>query len=270
MMRAVLIAPLLWLLALPAWADARMTVLVDLMELREAAAILRDEGQIHAGTLNQDMLGGQGGPGWQMQVDTIYDSERMVEMVRQAMEERLESADLEAAIGFYSSDLGGRVIELENAARAAISDAEVEDAARARFAEIEGSDDPRLAQITRLVDAADMIDRNVTTALNSNFQFLRGLLDGGALSDSEEDLLADVGTDVDAVTEDTTAWVYAYMLLAYHPLEEAELARYADFAETEAGRALNQALFDGFGRAYEDISYALGRAVALNMTAEEL
>lgn len=269
-MRFLLIAPLMWLLALPAWADARMTVLVDLLELREAAVILRDEGLTHAETLNQDMLGGQGGPGWQMQIDTIYDSGRMAEMVRRALETTLEEPELEAAIAFFSSDLGARAVGLENAARVAISQPEVEEAARGRFAQLEDTDDPRLAQITRLVTAGDMIDRNVSTALNSNFQFLRGLRDGGALSDSEDDLLADVGADLDAVTEDTTGWIYAYMLLAYHPLTEAELARYADFAETDAGRAVNQALFDGFGRAYEDISYALGRAVALNMTAEEL
>ncbi len=72
------------------------------------------------------------------------------------------------------------------------------------------------------------------------------------------------------MTEDTSVWVYAYMLLAYYPLDDAEVARYATFAETSAGRALNRALFDGFGRAYEDASYALGRAVALNMVAEDL
>ncbi|NUH64234.1 DUF2059 domain-containing protein [Sulfitobacter sp. S0837] len=270
MRRSLLIAPLLWLLALPAWSDARMTVLVDLLDLREVAAILRQEGQAHASTLNQEMLGGQGGPGWQMQVDTIYDPDRMVEMVRRALEETLQDDALEAAIAFYSSDLGGQVIEMENAARAAISEGAVEDAARERFAELDGTDDPRLAQITQLLIAGDMIDRNVSTALNSNFQFLKGLRDGGALADSEEDLLADVSADLDRVTEDTRAWLYAYMLLAYHPLDDAALSRYIEFAQSEAGRAVNRGLFKGFGKAYEDISYALGRTVALNMTAEEL
>lgn len=270
MTRSLLIAPLLWLLALPAWADARMTVLLDLLELREVAAILQEEGQAHADALNQEMLGGQGGPGWQMQIDAIYDADRMIEMVRRALEETLTEEALEAAIAFYSSELGGRVIEMENAARAAIAQPDVEEAARARFAELDGTDDPRLAQIARLITAGDMIDRNVSTALNSNFQFLRGLRDGGALSESEEDLLADVSADLDQVTEDTRAWLYAYMLLAYHPLQEADLARYIDFAQTEAGRAVNRGLFKGFGAAYEDISYALGRTVALNMTAEEL
>ncbi len=269
-MRAWIFAPLLWLLTLPAWADARMTVLVDLLELQEAAVILSDEGLSHAEALNQEMLGGQGGPGWQMQVESIHDAGRMVEMVRRALEETMTPDEVETAIAFYSADLGSRIVALENAGRAAIADREVELIARANYGVLAGDHDPRIALVRRLIDAADMIDRNVSTALNSNFQFLRGMRDGGALEDSDEDLLADIGTDLDAVTEDTSVWVHAYMLLAYHPLSDAEIEDYATFAETDAGRALNRGLFDGFGKAYEDISYALGRAAALNMVDERL
>ncbi|MFG6516784.1 DUF2059 domain-containing protein [Sulfitobacter sp. 1A13496] len=269
-MRAWVFAPLLWLLALPAWADARMTVLVDLLELRQAAVILGNEGQAHAEVLNQDMLGGQGGPAWQMQVESIHDPERMVEMVRRALEETMTAEEVEKTIVFYSTELGRRIVGLENAARAAIAEPEVEQIARANYGVLAGDGDPRVTLIRRLIDASDMIDRNVGTALNSNFQFLCGMRDGGALEDSDEDLLADVGADLDAVTEDTSVWLHAYMLLAYHPLSNAEIAQYAAFAETPAGRALNRGLFDGFGRAYEDISYGLGRALALNMVAESL
>lgn len=269
-MRAWVLAPLLWLLALPVWADARMTVLVDLLELRQAAVILSDEGQAQAETLNQEMLGGQGGPGWQMQVESIHDAGRMLETVRRAMEETMTPVEVEQAIDFYSTALGGRIVGLENAGRAAIADPEVEQIARANYGVLAGDHDPRVALIGQLIDAADMIDRNVSTALNSNYQFLRGMRDGGAMEDSDEELLADVGADLDAVTEDTSVWMHSYLLLAYHPLREAEIAQYTEFAETPAGRALNRALFDGFGRAYEDISYGLGRALALNMVAESL
>lgn len=269
-MRALLFAPLLWLLALPALADARLTVLVDLLALREAATILRDEGQAHAETLNRDMLDGRGGPGFQAQLGQIYDVERMVETVRKSLAEGMEPAEIEAAIDFYASDLGARIIQYENSARATISDTVAEAAAREQYVLSRDKEKAKIAQIDRLIEAGDMIGRNVSTTLNSNFQFLRGLSDGGALDDSEADLLADVAGEWDAVTEDTDGWLHAYMLLAYHPLDTEALSAYADFAETEAGRALTSALFAGFGRAYEDISYALGRAVALNMTAEDL
>ena len=41
------------------------------------------------------------------------------------------------------------------------------------------------------------------------------------------------------ITEDTTAWLYGYMLLAYSPLSDDELATYVAFAQTEAGQSLN-------------------------------
>jgi len=43
-----------------------------------------------------------------------------------------------------------------------------------------------------------------------------------------------------------------------------------NFMKTRAGRALNAAIFDGFGAMYGYISYTLGRAVALNMVPSDL
>lgn len=269
-MRALLIWPLLAILALPAWADARMTVLVDVLKLPEAAVILRDEGMAYGQDLNTEMLNGQGGAGFQIQLEAIYDPPRMVEDVRRALETELQGETLEQAITFFASDLGQRIVTLENSARVAIGDADVEKAARAHYAELEGGDDPRLAQVIALADAGDMINRNVTSAMNANYQFMRGLADGDVFEMTEDEILADVASDMDEITEDTTGWLYGYFLLAYHPLSDAELQDYITFSGTDAGRALNRALFVGFGKAYEDISYGLGRAVALNMAAEEL
>ncbi|MEM6305465.1 MAG: DUF2059 domain-containing protein [Pseudomonadota bacterium] len=269
-MRALRIWPLMALLALPAWADARLTVAVDVLQLREAAAILRDEGLAHAEDLNQEMLGGSGGTGWQVQVTAIYDPERMVELVRAALGDVLEPDELEAVIAFYASDLGTKIVSLENSARVAMGAQDVEDAARARLAELEGTDNARLAMVRALEASGDMINRNVTSAMNSNFQFLRGMADGDGVQMSEEEMLSQVAGDIDEITEDTRGWLLSYFLLAYHPLSDAELQTYIDFLNTPAGDALNRAYFEGFGQAFEDISYGLGRAIALNMVAEEL
>jgi len=270
---AVIWSMMMWMVV-PALADARMTVLVDVLKLPEAAQILRVEGLDHASELDADMLDGRGGAGWQTQVDAVYSTERMVETVRAALadvfDEKVSDVELEATISFFASDLGVKIVALENSARSAILEADVEEAARARYAELEGTDDPRLALIKSFVESGDMINRNVTSAMNSNYQFLRGLADGNAIEMEEEEMLADVAGDIDEITDDTVSWLYGYLLLAYHPLSDAELQEYLTYSNTKAGQALNRGLFDGFGKAYEDISYALGWAVALNMTAEEL
>lgn len=253
-----------------AYADARLSVLVDVLKLPEAARILSDEGLDHAQELNEEMLGGEGGPGWQLQVERIYEPALMVELVRADLAEMLSPDEVEEITAFYASDLGARIIALENEAREAIQTPEVEEAARARYDSLRDTGDARLALITRIIDSGDMVTRNVTSAMNSNYQFLRGLVEGDAIEMSEDEILNDVSGDVEENTADTAAWLNGYLLLAYHPLSDAELETYIGFSESDAGRALNRALFSGFGKAYEDISYALGRAVALNMTSQDL
>ncbi|MEP5730914.1 MAG: hypothetical protein ABJL67_16280 [Sulfitobacter sp.] len=270
-MRAFILWPFIVLLsALGALADARITVLVDVLKLPEVAVILSDEGLTHAQDLNTSMLDGQGGAGWQLQVERIYAPALMVELVRAELEKELNGEELEQVIEFFASSKGTQIIALENAARVAIQAPDVEQAARDRFAALEGSDDARLKLITEYVRSGDMISRNVTSAMNSNFQFMRGLVDSGVIEMTEEEILKDVSSDIEESTLDTTGWLFGYLLMAYHPLSDDDLRSYIAFSESPAGEALNRALFTGFGKAYEDISYALGRAVGLNMTAEEL
>ena len=269
-MRLFVLVPFLWLLAAPLWADARAQVLMDVLKTDEVALILQAEGLEYAETLNQDMLNGQGGAGWDLQVGAIYSPQRLTETLRSFLEAEVQGALREQTINFFASDLGAQIITLENAARAAISDQDIEDAARSRYVELEANDDTRLAQIKRLVQSGDMIDRNVTAAMNSNFQFMRGLAEGGSVDMTESQMLAEIADQHAEITEDTTGWLYGFLLLAYSPLDDAALDHYIAFAETEAGNALNRALFEGYGAAYAEISYALGRAVALNMVAEEL
>lgn len=256
--------------ALPLWADARHTVLMDVLKVRELSRILHDEGVEFGATLNRDWLEGQGGPAWSQQVTRIYDAERISEGIRAGLEPALEGDVLEDAISFFASELGRRIISLENSARRAMTDPLIEEQARAQFAERQGTDDKHLVQVNRMIVAGDLINRNVTSALNSNYQFLRALVDGDIYVMSDEEILEDVLSERDEITVDTSGWLGAFLMLAYSPLSIEDLTLYAEFSTTPAGKALNAGLFAGFDLLYEDISYALGRAMALNMAAEEL
>ncbi len=269
-MRRLLAACLVMLTALPLWADARHTVLMDVLQVRNLSQILQAEGLQFGATLDEEWLDGQGGPAWTGQVSRIYDAQRISEGIRAGLEPALAGDLLEDVITFFASDLGTRVITLENSARQALALEDVEQEARSRFAELQESDGPRLKQISRMIDAGDLINRNVTSALNSNYQFLRALVDGDVYVMTDREILEDVFSERDAIAADTLGWLGAFMLLAYSPLTLEELTLYADFVETPAGVALNAGLFAGFDPMYEDISYALGRAMALNMAAEEL
>ncbi|AXI46535.1 hypothetical protein C1J03_11210 [Sulfitobacter sp. SK012] len=269
-MRPLILSLALWLGASPLWADARHTVLMDVLQIAQLTQILHEEGLEYAEDLNADMLMGTGGAGWQIQAEAIYDPYRLSEGIRKGLEGHVNSDHLEESITFFASDLGQKIIGLENSARVAMADGEVEAAARDRFAALEDTDDARLALLTRMTQTGDLVTRNVTSALNSNYQFLRGMVDGDAYDMTDDEILTEVGADREEITADTESWLGAFLLLAYSPLSDAELEAYVAFSETDAGLALNAGFFAGFDPLYEDIAYALGRAVALNMTAQEL
>ncbi|MGB7243846.1 MAG: hypothetical protein WBC93_17385 [Sulfitobacter sp.] len=257
-------------LAAPVWADARVTVLMDALRMTEVTEILRSEGLAYAASLNADMMDGQGGAFWQNQVDRIYDPQVMQEVMRAAIEDGMETAEIEASAAFFGSDHGSNIIALENQARVAMADPDIEEAARAHYELKSETPDADLALIRRFSDVNDLLDRNVSGAMTTNFQFYRGLSDGKYITMSEAEMLADVWAQEPEIREDSEGWLFGFMLLAYQPLPPGDMEAYIAYSKSEAGQALNAALFAGFDVIYSDISYALGRAVALNAAGSDL
>jgi hypothetical protein len=271
MRQAGLIATLvLFLFPRPVLADARLNILFDALRIPEVIDIMREEGFSYSEDLNRDFLSAQGGPFWSVQIDRIYDAQRMRETVRQALEEGVTADNRDAAIRFFVSETGTTVVSLENAARRAMAEDAVEEAARARHAELADSDDPRFALVSAFVAANDLLDRNLSGAMSSNYQFYRGLVDGRLLALSEAEILDEVWGQEEEIRADTESWLFGYLLLAYQPLTQTDLEAYLAFSESAAGKALNAALFEGYETMYREISYALGRAIALSVSGNDI
>lgn len=270
MLRAFCLSFALSVAALPAWADARVGVLLESLRVSEVIQTMRVEGLEYADDLNDEILSGQGGAFWQAQVDAIYNIARMHETVRAAVENGLEEADLRAANAFFASERGARIVSLENAARKAMQDEAIEEAAEARAESLLTTDDPDVTLIREFVTANDLMDRNVAGAMSINFQFYQGLVDGRMLEMSQNDITRDVWEQEPEIRDETEDWLYAYLLLAFEPLDAEDLQAYLAFSESDAGKALNAALFDGYEAMYRDISYALGRAVALSAAGNDI
>ncbi len=269
-MRLLAFAIMLALSAPPAWANARMTLLMDALRIDEVVGILRSEGFAYAQELDQDMLAGQGGAFWHGQIRQIYDADRITERLRRALEAELSEEEIEAALAFFGSNQGARIVELENAARQALSDPEVETAARDNYTSLKGSDDPLLSLVSQYVQVNDLLERNVSGSMSANFQFYKGLSDGRYAQQSEAEILQEVWSQQDFIREDTEYWLYGFLLMAYQPLSLETMEAYVDYSSSSEGQALNAALFSGFEEVYRDISYALGRAVALNAEGDEI
>ena len=256
-----------------ATAEAGIAALSDALRIREVMEVMREEGLQYGETLEADMFPGSGGAAWQAKVSAIYDADAMVATFNDALTEALsgEAATARVATEFFASPLGQKVVRLEIEARRALLDEVAEGSAQLGWADMEGEDDPRADLIRRFAEVNDLIDSNVTGALNSNLAFYRGLAGAGLMGEMpQEDMLAEVWAQEEAVRAETEDWLYPYLALAYRPLSDAELTAYIEFSATPEGQGLNRALFSAFAVLFERISAELGAAAAIQLQGQDI
>lgn len=259
-----------WLAAIPLRA-APADALYEALRIDDMLSVMRDEGKAYGRELGQDLFAGGTSPRWDALLDEIYDPAKMRDLVRRDFAAALAGTDTAPLVAFFTAQTGQRIVGLELEAREAMIEDAVEEAARERFRQLEtASDAARLDQVTRFIAANDLLEANVAGALNASFRFYRGLVDGGGFQMSEQEILSDVWAQEEETREDTREWLYAFLLLAYEPLEDDTLDAYIALSATPEGRALNRALFAAFNRMYDEISYALGLAAAQQMQGQDL
>lgn len=248
--------------------------LADTLQIAPILEVMRDEGLDYARTMQDDMLGGQGGERWQAVVGLIYDLSRMRARFDEVFlrEMAADPAATAAAQAFFEAEPGRTIIRLEVEARRAMLEEAAEDAAKVTAQDMAEARDPRLDQIRRLIEANDLVESNVMGALNANLSFYRGMASVGGFAEgmTEEDMLADVWAQEEDVRKETTDWLIPYLALAYAPVSDSDLEAYIAFSETPAGGKLNAALFAAFDALFVDLSQDLGAAAARQMQGQDI
>ncbi len=264
----------LTLAALPASAltQEEADALHEALGLPEIIEIMREEGLDYGGTIEGDLFPGRGGDGWDATVSRIYDAEAMNETMRSRLAADLEGVEADPLLDFFESARGKRIVNLEISARRALLDPDVEDAAEVAAAELREDDPERFALLEDFVDVNDLVDSNVMGAMNSNYAFYVGLMEGDAFGDglTESDILSDVWAQEAEIRADTEDWVYSYLALAYDPLPDEDIEAYVAISGTEEGRALNRALFAAFDELFVSISRRLGYGAAGFMAGQDI
>lgn len=258
----------------PAAADTVQTRLWEVLEMASLMPILRDEALIEAEVMQDEMFDGAS-TGWLDTVRQIHEPARLEDLFLGGVDKALAtqaSGDLGPALDFYQTDLGRRLIGLESSARQAMLEPDTEAAARAEFAEAASREDPRVEQIARLIDEGDLIGPNVAGGLNAAVAFSKGFAEGGGFDMplTEDQMLADAWAQEPSIRAETLGWMEAYLMLAYSPLNDAELERYIRFAGSDEGQALSAALFAGFDAMFLQTSWELGLAAAAQMQGRSL
>lgn len=250
-----------------ALAQSQIQALPDLaqiLRLGELMPIMRDEAVAQAA--KEPPLDEAGaGRRWAEIAGRIHAPERLGQLFRDGFA-RAQAAQapgtMAAAAAFYDTPLGRKLIGLELSARRAFLAPGAEEAATAARDAADGS--PRLEAIRRLIAGADLIDPNVQGALNASLAFSQGFAQGGGFEGpvDEQTLLAMTAAREDELRTDTTDWLECYLLFAYGPLSDAELAEYTRFSASPAGKALAAALFAGFDAMFERTAHDMGLAAA--------
>ncbi|MDG3039905.1 hypothetical protein [Roseicyclus marinus] len=249
-----------------------LRTLLTEMGLYDILEVMAAEGIAGGPEMEANMFPGRGGAAWAAVVAGIYSADRMARDFEAALPlDRLSEDHVATLRAFYATDIGARVAAGELAARQSFLEPGVEETAGELAASRAAEDHPRIALLTEFIAVNDLVELNVSGALNSNFAFYRGLSDGGAFAQPmpENLMLTEVWGQEGEIRTDLTEWLYAYQTLAYDDLEDAELRTYIDLTATEAGQALNAALFAGFAALFDSISYDLGVAAAHFISGEE-
>ena len=243
------------------------------MGLYDILEIMTIEGLQAAPDLEADLFAGQGGSAWMATAAQIYSVDKMIARFEASVPMAALTPDVLAElVTFFDSDLGKRIAAGEVAARRAFLDPEVQDAAGDLAQDRAAAGDPRLELLTQFIAANELVDRNVSGALNSNFAFYQGLSDAGAFGEEmpETMMLAEIWSQEPQIRKDTLDWLFSYQLLAYQSLSDAELESYIALSKSPAGQALNRALFAAFDVVFEQVSRDLGQAAARFLSGQDL
>lgn len=259
--------------AAPEAQREEIRALLGAMGLYDILAIMAEEGRNAAPDLAADMFPGQGGAAWMAVVASIYSADKMIAAFEAALPVgALSDADIATLTRFFEDDVGARIVAGEIAARQAFLDPEVERMAGALAAQRIADSHPRMALLREFTRINDLVERNVSGALNGNLAFYMGLSDGGAFATPVplEVMLDEVWGQEAAIRAETIEWLMAYQTLAYEDLTDAELQSYIDLSRSPAGQAINAGLFVAFDTVFNALSHDLGRAAAGFMIGEDI
>lgn len=255
----------------PASPEAR--AIFEALLLPDVIDVMGREGRAHGEDLAATIFGARPVPqDWTQLVEAIYDPAHMESEVLASLSEDLTGEAAATIRAFLEAEPGRSMTTLELSAREAMMDDEVEQAAKEAAAVAVFENSPRLELLRRYAEANDLVDMNVAGTMNTNFAYLAGLLDGGALTDSmtESDVLADIWTQEPQIRADTEEWVYSFLLKAYEPASDSDIEALIAFSESEPGQVLNRAVFEAFDERFQEISRSLGLAAARYMTSDEI
>lgn len=174
------------------------------------------------------------GSEWQRLVGEVFDTDTMHDMALDLLGETLSDEALGHAAAFYASDLGQRLVAVENASHLDESEDK-----RARgdsiVAELTATDAPRLEVLKRLNASSGGEETSVRAIQEVQVRFLMAAAAAGVveLSMDEADLRAFLATQTPEMRDNIRASSLATAASTYADFSDDEIAAYAEALEHE-------------------------------------
>lgn len=255
-------------------ASAQSASLIDryytAFDMGTVLEILREEGVTAGQKMTEDGSISMS-PAWTARLSGIYEEDKAWDAFKRGMQSVKDVYQSDAALAFFESDLGVRIVKIELDARRALSEDGADEATAAKAADLRRDDPALYLMYQDFIKVNGLVESNVAGALNSNLAFYRGMATNENYAEglSEEFMLTTVWEQEPEIREEMVEWTMSFSTLAYSGLSKSELQTYIDISKTDAGQRLNSVLFAGFDAMFEDQSYELGRASAEFMLGED-
>jgi hypothetical protein len=172
------------------------------------------------------------GSEWQRLEGEVFKTRTMHDMALDLLERALSDDALNHAAAFYASDLGTRLVKVENASHMNDSPTKSETGAQI-VAGLRADDSPRLQVLERLNSASGNEDQSIRAMQEVQVRFLMAAVGAGVieLPMDEEDLRAFLQTQEPEMRSNIKAASLRTAAYTYADFSDAELTAYAEALE---------------------------------------
>ncbi|PSL19388.1 DUF2059 domain-containing protein [Shimia abyssi] len=218
-------------------------------------------------TAAPNMLGleeGDFGSQWTLLARSVFDPEFMRDRATDILEATLEEDLLAHAAAFYASDLGQRLVEVENAAHLADDEEKYTEGARL-IAEMQANDDPRIDLFKRMSTAIDPQNVGLQAMTEIQVRFILAASYAGvvSLSVDEQGLRAALAENADEVAEQAEISSLENAAYTYQDFSLDELIAYTEALEhpdmMTVYELMNAVHFEVMSNRFEALALRMGQ-----------
>lgn len=202
------------------------------------------------------------GSEWVRLAEKIFSPEEMIDRALDMMAAVMPDDLVDHGADFYASDLGQRLVAVENASHLT-PEAEKYGEAERLLAEYQRTGSPRIAWYEAMTVAIGGIDSTVRALIEVQVRYLMAAMAAGSagIEMSEADLRGLFQAQAPAIREDVRHYSLLSSIYAYRDISDADIAAYVAALEHPKMRqvyeVLNAIQFEVMAERYEELAAAL-------------